>query len=377
MRGTEFYSSNREEYAANNGKLKVCKQCWTMHVDNWDPSTYLPLLEEADVPYIPAEWNKLMQKYIAGVPREKISGTTIMGRYLAKMKLNQWSKYRFEDTEILAEMEKDRIRQLMTQQGYSEADIQKTVENPAYVADLPEKPPEPVLVEEPNVITLEEQIAAEIEEFGLTEEDVTYLKLKWGKLYTPEEQVRLEQLYCDMEQSYDIQTAGHVDTLKLICKTSLKANQLIDLGDIEGFQKVSRVYDTLMKSGRFTASQMKEVNEDVVDSLGALVALCEAEGFIPRFYIDQPNDQVDATLQDLQNYTHSLVFNELNLGNLIENAIKAMVKEEEKEEDEDIDDSEVTYENLDVKDYLDFNDVLEEESEEDIQAILAAMRGED
>ena len=40
-----------------------------------------------------------------------------------------------------------------------------------------------------------------------------------------------------MMNSYDIQTAGHKDTLKLICKTSLKANQLIDIGDVDGYQK--------------------------------------------------------------------------------------------------------------------------------------------
>jgi hypothetical protein len=57
-----------------------------------------------------------------------------------------------------------------------------------------------------------------------------------------------------MTESYDIQQAGHVDTLKLICKTSLKANQLIDMGDVEGFQKMSKVYDSLMKSGNFTAA---------------------------------------------------------------------------------------------------------------------------
>jgi hypothetical protein len=57
----------------------------------------------------------------------------------------------------------------------------------------------------------------------LTNEDRTYLFLKWGK-YTPEEWVKLEQLYEEMMSSYDIQGAGHIDTLKLICKTSLKAN---------------------------------------------------------------------------------------------------------------------------------------------------------
>ena len=68
-------------------------------------------------------------------------------------------------------------------------------------------------------------------QIDLTDEDKTYLRLKWGKAYKPEEWVRLEQLYEEMMSSYDIQGAGHIDTLKLICKTSLKANQLIDIGD--------------------------------------------------------------------------------------------------------------------------------------------------
>jgi hypothetical protein len=58
----------------------------------------------------------------------------------------------------------------------------------------------------------------------LTDDDRTYLRLKWGKTYKPEEWIRLEQLYNEMMDSYDIQSAGHIDTLKLVCKTSLKAN---------------------------------------------------------------------------------------------------------------------------------------------------------
>lgn len=34
-----------------------------------------------------------------------------------------------------------------------------------------------------------------------------------------------------MTDSYDIQSAGDKNTLLLMCKTSLKANQLLDLGD--------------------------------------------------------------------------------------------------------------------------------------------------
>ncbi|MBO7210954.1 MAG: hypothetical protein J6V44_08080 [Methanobrevibacter sp.] len=102
-----------------------------------------------------------------------------------------------------------------------------------------------------------------------------------------------------MMSSYDIQGAGHIDTLKLVCKTSLKANQLIDMGDVEGFQKMSKVYDSLMKSGKFTAAQNKAETGEFVDSVGELIELCERQGYIERFYIDQPNDKVDLTIQDM------------------------------------------------------------------------------
>lgn len=101
-------------------------------------------------------------------------------------------------------------------------------------------------------------------------------------------------------ESYDIQTAGHKDTLKKLAKTSLKLDQLIDLGDVDGAQKMQKMYDSLMKSGKFTAAQNKGENGEAVDSISELVMMCEKDGFIPRYYVDQPKDKVDRVLQDLQ-----------------------------------------------------------------------------
>ena len=90
-------------YATNNltkypdGKLDTCKECATRHVDNWDKDTFLWLLEEIDIPYVPSEWNRLLAKY-ATDPR-KVKGTTIMGRYISSMKLQQYRNYRFKDSE--------------------------------------------------------------------------------------------------------------------------------------------------------------------------------------------------------------------------------------------------------------------------------------
>ena len=179
----------------------------------------------------------------------------------------------------------------------------------------------------------------------------------------------------EMMESYDIQSAGHIDNLKLLCKTSLKANQLIDIGDVEGFQKMSKVYDQLMKSGKFTAQQNKAEQGEFVDSISELVTLCEKEGFIPRFYTDGPMDKVDETLLDMKNYTRSLVTEEMNLGNLIENAVKQMAREEAKPSEEDVDDEEITLDSLTKddtltdEDYEEYGDFIEEQIEEDAQLL--------
>ena len=125
-----------------------------------------------------------------------------------------------------------------------------------------------------------------------------------------------------MEASFDIQDADTLNTLILICKTNLKANQALDQGDLDGFQKLSRVLEGLRKTAKFTAAQNKEEKNDFVDSVGELVAMCEKDGFIPRFATDIPQDKVDFTLKDMNNYLHTLVTQDLGFGQQIEDALR-------------------------------------------------------
>ena len=340
MAEDQFYKSNNKQKYTNGGVVPTCKKCLTMHVDNWNPDTYLWLLQELDVPYIPDEWNKLMMKY-AKDP-DKVTGTTIIGRYLSKMKLNQWKEYRWKDNDFIKELQAKRIREAMKDGGYDIQEIEMAIERANY--ELPtEELKEPEYVAPAPVPEYDDYSATSasvyqfepVEEIdlGLTDEDITYLRLKWGKNYKQEEWVQLEQLYNEMMESYDIQTAGHIDTLKLICKTSLKANQLIDIGDIEGYQKIAKVYDSLMKSGKFTAAQNKAEQGEYVDSISEFVALCEKDGFIPRYYVDGPQDKVDRIIEDMKFYTRTLVTEEMGSGNLIENAVKRLEKKQEQAEE--------------------------------------------
>ena len=84
----------------DGSKSELCKQCLTMHINNWEPETFKWLLEKFDVPYLPWEWDKIRDKQYAKDPY-KMNGNSVFGRYLAKMKLNQWNKYHWSDTERL------------------------------------------------------------------------------------------------------------------------------------------------------------------------------------------------------------------------------------------------------------------------------------
>lgn len=367
MDDKQFYTSKNLEKYPPDGKMDICKKCLTMHVDNWDPETYKWILQEIDVPYIKEEWNGLLEKY--GKDPKKVTGLTIIGRYLSKMKLKQWNKYTWADTETLEKDSIDKKVLNMKAQGFTEDEIQEQLS----IDRTPQKPKELEDVQAP-VGTPEYEDPEEDDDFGdqLTEEDKLVLRLKWGRGYSWEERVRMEQLYNDMMSSYDIQGAGHKDTLIMVCKASLKANQLIDAGDIDGFQKMQKAYDSLMKSGKFTAAQNKGESGEFVDSIGELVALCEREGFIPRYYTEGPQDKVDRTLQDLQQYTHTLVTEEMNLGNMIEASLREIVKDREREANIDVEDSDededlfnYQHPELTEEDYQEYEDMKESERDKD------------
>ena len=387
MDETQFYSSKRlDKYPT--GKFNMCKKCLTLHVNNWEPETFLWILEDADVPYIEDMWNDLIRKYCKNP--EKVSGMTVLGRYLSQMKLNQHKNDTWADSEKLNAKNKEKTREALENSNnfteeekerilaggldaapeWNETDAEKNAKNIIKGATRNSDGPQPydptTDYDEEDLLFLED----------LTEDDKKYLMLKWGK-YRPSEWVKLEQLYKDMEQSYDIQLAGHKDTLKLACKASLKANALMDIGDMEGAKKAVAMYDTLMKSGKFTAAQHKEENGEAIDSVGELVLLCEKEGgFIPEYYkADTINDHVDETLRDLKLYTRNLVEKEQGLGDLIESALKAMKAEEEKEDLLDIDDDslegieeEIQRDLMTYEDYEEHQEFLESEILKDLEA---------
>lgn len=386
MNGESFYTSNNLDKYPNDGKLSQCKKCITMHVDNWNPESYLWILQEVDVPYVPDEWNKLLATY--GKDRAKLTGMSILGRYLSKMKLKQYKEYRWEHTQHLQDLANKKIEETMKRSGYDREQIDEALLKATFSVPeggpIPPPPPSQDIWDGPAADnTIGQQVELELIS-DLTDEDRRYLCLKWGKTYRPDEWIRLEELYEQMVNSYDIQQAGDINTLKLACKSSLKANQLLDLGDIDGAQKATKMYESMMKAGKWTAQQNKGENSDIIDSIGELVAICERDGFIPKYYVDGPKDKADRVLQDMQIYTKELIENESGLNVMMERAVVQIEEEEAriKAAAEMGDDAEeeamFNYDKpvFELEDYSEFKDFEAELSEED-EAYLASLLNEE
>lgn len=371
-------------------KTEMCKKCLTMHIDNFEPDTFLWLLEKMDVPYIPEEWNVLRDRAYAKDPH-KMNGMSVFGKYLSKMKLKQWKGYGWADGERLREQNAARAEQVREEQAAYEAEIKqqyeegkiseaqyKTLmstetqhaEEPMYgpVSQMENNP-----YNENNFMSEDDLVDPGSE---LTTEDKMYLAMKWGRLYKPNEWVELERKYTEMMNSFDIQDSDTTGTLILICKTYLKMNQAIDCGDVSGYNTLSRVYDTLRKSAKFTAAQNKETKNDYVDSVGELVAICEREGFIPRFATDIPQDKVDVTLKDMNNYVRKLVTQDLGFGQQIEDSIKKLqIQKEMREQEDDFDFDEDEVDGLKDKDYEEYFEGIQEQKQKDIKIMYGEEDG--
>jgi hypothetical protein len=151
-------------------------------------------------------------------------------------------------------------------------------------------------------------------------------------------------------------------------------DQAIDIGDLDGYTKLSKTYESLRKTAKFTAAQNKSDNSSFVDCIGDLVRICEKEGgFIPRYVTDIPQDKVDATLLDMNKFMNNLIKNEMGFGQQIEDALQRIRIQQiaEEEEREKIASGEIEDPSLTDEDFAENYERIAAEVEEDVNT----MRG--
>lgn len=345
LKETEFFKMKTGQ------RCDLCKDCLTQYIDNRNPETFLWILEMFDVPYFEKKWIQIANDRYLKDPA-KFGPKSVIGTYLRTMNMVQYADYTFSDSDHLkkpdpepvVEEDPDYEEKLLAQleageisQGQYDTLTHTNAKNMPYSENVEFVDMSAAEPSTPQEQAPQYQISATYWTDQLTEEDIKYLMLKWGTVYTPEQWIKMETMYSKYAQEYELNT-DREEVLKQICKTSLKMNECLDVGDLTGYKNLATVFDQLRKGGKFTEAQNKEDRQQVLSSIGELVQLCEQEGGIipnlPQFDPDQyPQDKIDFTIKDLKAYNYALVSEELGLGDLIESYIEKLEKAENAEID--------------------------------------------
>ena len=388
---TKFFKKKTKE------RIDICVDCLTMYIDNYDYTTFSWILEMFDIPYIKNVWIKMANDIYLKNPA-KFSNRSVIGKYIRTMNMKQYADYCFADSDKLnmaQEMAKER-REATVDKDYV-LQLQKELEegkiSKAQYDTLSPETPSSIDKEEEEFIARKEEAIKPIQQGAdegeirkqLTDEEYQYLLMKWGYLYQPSQLVQMEKLYNKYANEYEL-NVDREDTLKKICKTSLKMDEALDVGDTQSYQKLASVYDQLRKAGKFTEVQNKEEQERYLDSIGELVALCEREGGPIKEFVDPdeyPQDKVDFTIKDLKSYNYNLATNELNLSDLIQTYIDKLDKAEQSGDDIDLNkglitskEEEAEEDTLSDQEAIDFQDYLDNEIERDAQMLLDSFGGD-
>ena len=106
--------------------MDLCKKCLTLHIDNFNPETFLWILEDMDLPYIPEEWNVLRDRAFAKNPN--LTGMSVFGKYLSKMKLKQFKAYGWADSEKLQALNEEKKKVVAAEREKYEQHLKEQLE---------------------------------------------------------------------------------------------------------------------------------------------------------------------------------------------------------------------------------------------------------
>lgn len=362
-------------------RFSICKDCASKTIDVSKPTTFMWILEEADIPFVEDTWINLCKRKFAKDP-ERFNAKAAVGTYLRTMRnIPRFKDYGFKDTnqlnkENIEKRKKQREENdQLEKEVISDNSIEKTepILNEDKVLDLTiteedkhkgidiakerrkrrekKKAKYQLNIDKDIEKEMDSQDMAELVSIdeqslldGLTQNDIQYLSLKWGESFRPSEWIKMEEMYNKYSQEFEI-GVDRESVLIAMCKTSINMQRCLDAGDATNGSKFSSMFDQLRKSGAFTEAQKKEEKERYLDSVGELVAAVEREGgVIPQFdyQFEVNQDKVDLTLKDMQSYTYNLVKNEMGLGDLIETYIKKLDQQREEEQNKNLSDGLVT-----------------------------------
>lgn len=309
----KFYKTKAPTEKYPDGVLPICKTCLENTFKATEPASFMPILYALDIPWLPSEYKAIYSKH---AKKSNPNSIALLGKYIMKMKLIQYNSYGFMDTDAAqAKYEQEAFYDPIDNYKY---DVSLTVPT-SYLSSggggdilglegitpADDRPAEDLIA----IAGLTEEDFCELQDKSeeLTTEELKYLILKWGRAYNKSQLLRLEKMYMEMCEDYDIRTTTQKDYLRKFCVASLRYDECLEAQDFESAKKASAMYTNINKEAGFQPILNQGLNNDNLDAVGVIVRMCEEMGPIPVYNIETNPDIVDITIKDLKLFNRRLV----------------------------------------------------------------------
>lgn len=134
------------------------------------------------------------------------------------------------------------------------------------------------------------------------------LIFKWGDNYTEAEIHQLETFYRRMNDANNITTPQEIESLKLLCKLSLKQNIALDEDNHTAFKNLNTQYNKVLQDSGLRAIDKISGGESAgIRTFGQIWEEIEKDGFIVPYQYEEKQDIVDKTIMYMGNYTRKLL----------------------------------------------------------------------
>lgn len=326
-----FASKNKELHP--DGYLDIDKNCALMFFEYSNPATFMSILKEADIPWLPHKYLEIL--YSDFKPTQP-NNKALVGKYISKMKLSQYNKYGFYDSLSLQEEEGYTKEELSDPFKYQYPDWGMppdfSIPLDIDMDRMPQGSKNPEDSQPAFIAAQKGGIIAGVDTSILTEEDIQYLSNHWGATTSLEQCIECERKYQQMiNNEYEVKTTTHKDYIKKICTLSVTADATLEAGDIDGYSKLMKTYDQITKAANLQPKDAAQESGDQYMDIGTIARICEEDDFIPNWNVELDQDKIDLTIVDFKLYLKRLINNDPSIKEMmldVEKKIKAKDEEE-------------------------------------------------
>lgn len=155
-------------------------------------------------------------------------------------------------------------------------------------------------------------------------------RLKWGEQYEFGDLIKLDSIYTKTLKANRITNPLQKEAVKTLCKLQLEMDDAIRMKDAKSIKDFSNAWSTFAKQADLE-TMINETKTDDITTVAELYDYMEKNGFQMKFYDGFPKDEVDRTIQDIQESNRRLILESTGLQQTLEDMIKQRQKAQETE----------------------------------------------